>query len=76
MTRRDDDQSPEPEGGKAEARLRQFLGARGLAPDDDEDEDAGQAGLAAGPGEDTGRADPGAGQEPASREDRDEDSGG
>jgi len=47
MTRRDDDESPEPPGGKAEARLRQFLEARGIAPDEDqesdEDDDSGQA---------------------------------
>lgn len=51
MARRDDDQAPEPEGGKAAARLRQFLRARGLAdqPGEEgqaEDDDTGQAGQA------------------------------
>jgi hypothetical protein len=64
----DDDQTPEPEGGKAAARQRQFLEARGLASDqaedidEDEDDDTGRA------GQDTGHGD-------QARDDRNEDGG-
>jgi hypothetical protein len=68
MARRDnDDQDPEPAGGKAAARLRQFLEARGLASahdeEENEDDDTGQAGQDAGDGDqaDDGRDEQGGG---------------
>jgi hypothetical protein len=71
MARRDgDNQAPEPAGGKAEARLQQFLRARGLASDHPE-EHAGEQGEdddTAQAAEDTGRGD-------RARDDRDEESG-
>jgi len=77
MTRRDDDDpSPGPEGGKAAARLRQFLEGRGLASDGEDGEGTRPAGQDTGPAAATGRAVPGAGQEPASRQERDDDSSG
>jgi hypothetical protein len=81
MTRREDDQSPEPEGGRAAERLRQFLDARqpitepAPAPNETQDEETGKASQETGD-EVTGSAEIDAEEEPASDEDSEEGSSG